>query len=287
MIPLTCECRAHLGKDGGSPSSVVRLQAAHKQAAAEDGASDRRLGVTHQALVRRQRLRVDAVVKMDARDVSGGISLEDPEPHLRIDVSPKGLVERPYLVDDVPRHHHRRAVDGIRPEDRHKQIRMSPGKIAAVGLETAVRVDGVEAHEREAKRRFGEEGGDLERDLVGHEGVVRTQPTDERPAARRDAAVKGVRRTLVALTLLVDPIAVAGEDIRRRVGRAVVTDDDLDGGIRLRKDTLDAVAQVPCLVVRRDDDRDERCIRGMHGPHDKQGGPRPSQTPGSLRSRPS
>src|SRR5690606_10350542 len=55
-----------------------------------------------------------------------------------------------------------------------------------------------------------------------------------------------------------DPRSVRFEDPRRIVARAVIDDDDLVVGIRLRERALDRRADVPGGVVRRDDRRDPR-----------------------------
>jgi len=103
---------------------------------------------------------------------------------------------------------------------------------------------------------------DLACDLVWKPAVIRIEERDQLAPSTPDALVSRRPRTLVLLEHVLD----ATLDERRHrgcrvVGRSVVDHDDLDERIVLVQDALEGLGEVLRVVVRRDDDADQRPTR--------------------------
>src|SRR5258707_1154551 len=88
--------------------------------------------------------------------------------------------------------------------------------------------------------------------------VIRIEKGDVLAARGGDPGIPGGAGAEVLLADDNDSMAVAVQNLRRVVGRAVVDDDDLESGTGLRQRTVDRVAKKATVVVRRDDDGDRR-----------------------------
>ena len=83
----------------------------------------------------------------------------------------------------------------------------------------------------------------LAAELAREEDVVRAQPADERALGGADARVERVGGATVRLSDVDDRVAVTRDDPGRRVGRAVVHDDQLDVRVVLLEHALDAAGR--------------------------------------------
>jgi hypothetical protein len=95
--------------------------------------------------------------------------------------------------------------------------------------------------------------------LVRAPRVVGVEDGDEVARALLDPAGGGGDQPCVALTYDAHAVRVPCQDVRRRVGRAVVDDDDLQpvGRVLLRERAVDRLGDEPLVVVRADDDTHE------------------------------
>lgn len=103
---------------------------------------------------------------------------------------------------------------------------------------------------------------DLARELVWKPAVVRIEERDQLAPSTPDALVPSRPRSLILLEHVLD--ATLDEGLHRGcrvVGRSVVDDDDLDEWIVLVQDAFQRLGEVLRVVVRRDDDADQRPAR--------------------------
>ncbi len=90
---------------------------------------------------------------------------------------------------------------------------------------------------------------------------------DDRSPGRRDPRVEGRGLATVLLAQHADPLEREPlGDLGRAVGRAVVHDDDLEVRVVARRERADGTLDPDRLVVRRNDDRDRRQVRGSQWP---------------------
>src|SRR5947209_17935118 len=102
------------------------------------------------------------------------------------------------------------------------------------------------------------EAGDGVGDCVRQQRVVGVEEADDVSAGHLSTGIERGRLAAVALEDGYDTVPVAGDDLGGPVTRPVVDDDHLDARVGLRERAVDRARQEACVVVVRDDDRDER-----------------------------
>ncbi len=176
-------------------------------------------------------------------------------------VAPDGVVH--------PAMQHRARVDDV-VEPPHEQVdedtaRVVAGAPRADRAARAVDRDRVAVHD--AGLGMTVEDGDLTGDPVGERDVVVTEAGDELAASLLHDRVVGGRDAAVGLVAHhAQPIAgELLEQRRRAVGRAIVDDQHLEIGVRLREAALDRLTDERLAVPGGDGERDSR-TRGLHAP---------------------
>jgi len=96
--------------------------------------------------------------------------------------------------------------------------------------------------------------GHLHLEPVGQGHVVSVHPRDELATGQQQPLVQGRHQSPIRSADEVDPRILFGiplEDLGRAVGRAVVDDQELEVGLRLRQNALDGLGHVTLRVVDR------------------------------------
>ena len=133
--------------------------------------------------------------------------------------------------------------------------------------ELALRTELAHARSQHCHAVGGSDPGKLPLEPIGHRHVVGIESRD---VAAARVIEPEVQRGGEALTFVVAKddearVLVAGEELRRAILRAVVDDDELELGERLPEDAADGRVEEALRVVRRENDRDERGFRSLHG----------------------
>jgi hypothetical protein len=162
------------------------------------------------------------------------------------------------LVAQRRAHHHRAAGDEVAPQEVPEEPLVEHLEDAGIAhgrqLERAVLVD--DRHVAPGKAEVGvgiERGGQALQPILRPE-VVGAHRREVRAAREVEARRHGRVHAGVLLPDRADRVAVSGDDVGRRVGRAVVDDDQLEVGMRLRQHAVDRLRDVPVVVVRGKDD---------------------------------
>ena len=147
----------------------------------------------------------------------------------------------------------RQVVDGLAQERSRARVDVGAdelGHVAEDHVDGGIRVEDL----------------DLAFDLVGTKAVVRVEEGEVVTRRQLDRAVSRGAHARVLLPLVAQRRAEAPRDVAAGVGRAVVEDDQLDGGVGLREDALDRLGQVRRAVEHGDHHRDEPLVRrgGCH-----------------------
>src|SRR5262249_25903228 len=99
---------------------------------------------------------------------------------------------------------------------------------------------------------------DLGGKLFGFPEVIAVQERQQLAASRANAGVAGLSDSLVGLANVDDPVAVWSDPFRGLIRRSVIDNNYLGGLMRLGKNAFEGRADVRCLIVRRDDNTDNR-----------------------------
>ena len=138
----------------------------------------------------------------------------------------------------------------------------SCGRPGSRSISRARLVDEHDAAAQQRHLRVRLEVGDLALEPVGQHDVVGVHAGDQRRLRQRAAGVEGHGQATRLLSLHADSritLRRVGQDARRRVGRAVVDDDQLEVAQRLRQRRVERLAEKPLTVAHRHHDAHPGC----------------------------